>query len=296
MTRKTTLPVKMLTAAVLLIGLLAINCDERDVPYIIDEDEIARYIRVEAEAQELFRSDSLIVSGTYQAPGSAALFYDSILSYEREVTVIVGDSAANYGSLGMLYEAVAVVNDNFAIRTLRMEGSDTTPVDHNRQFTRVGFFLKLGDDAQDYVGWKLWGIGPAPSTTPPVNVTVDPEIGVPYPGDDDMFDRQPIELGGDFEYIRISEIRSIAGGSYLALSTNIHNVQSPVRYYQLLAGAEDGGYMTRPMLQVDPESYADTLRTPNGNTTQYNVVLMQSFRDDTFQYNSGWFFYYRVPQ
>ena len=54
--------------------------------------------------------------------------------------------------------------------------------------------------------------------------------------------------------------------------------------------------MTRPMLQVDPESCADTLRTPDGNTTQYNVVLMQSFRDDTFQYNSGWFFYYRVPQ
>jgi hypothetical protein len=289
----------LLTVIVLSVCLFA--CSEKDVPYVIDEDEIARYLAEDSEARELFRSDNLIISAPYRTPLDDATYYDSLMSQDREMLFVVMDSTVDYAELGWLREAMVFVNDKFQVRTLRISGEDTTEYDHQRLLSRTAFFLKLGDDAHDYVGWKLWGLGKPKGYAPPVSVTVTPDSGFPYAGDTSLYVDTPYAVhrraDSAFKYVKLSDIQYVPKGSRLIVTTE-HDYpgSDPRRYYHLISAAEDSGFMTRPMTQIDRLHYIDTIKTPDTNKVQFNIVMMQSFVDTTFQLYKAWIFPYRVYQ
>jgi len=281
-----------------IVGLIVFvgGCKEKDVPYIIDADEIARYIAEDETAQNLFRFDGLIESTPYQTPLDNATYVDSVVSHGRRQQIFVDSVTADYGSLGMLMEAVAYVVDSFDVATIRTEGGNRTVTNNVRLFSRVGFFLKLGSDDRPYVGWKLWGIGVQTQAKPPVNVLVYPEGDTSFAGDYTMYTEQPVDLvlESSFRYIRLSDIPQIAKGTKVAVNTTIRNSQAPARYYQLMTTANGSGFLTEPMIQIDRSHYSDTLTTPSTDNRLYELISMQSFVDTTFQFAKAWVIPYRV--
>lgn len=286
------------SALLLIAGLVLLlgGCKEKDVPYVIDADEIARYMAEDESAQNLFRSDGLILSTPYQTPLDDATYRDSIISHARRQEVIVDSVPADYGSLGDLMEAMVYVIDSFRVATIRTSGGDRTVYENARLLTRIGFFLKLGSDAQAYVGWKLWGMGVSTTAQPPVNVTVQPEADTAFPGDYSMYTRQPVDLVIDnsFRYIRLSDMPQVAKSVKTAVSTTIRNSQAPARYYQLLTAATNSGFFMEPMIQVDRSNYTDTITTAATDARLYELIMMQSFVDTTFQFAKAWVIPYRV--
>lgn len=281
-----------------VVGLLTIvsGCKEKKVPYIIDEDEIARYLAEDEAALNLFRSDGLIISTPYQTPLDDATYLDSVIAHTRRQEVYVDSVASDYGSLGMLMEAMVYVTDSFHIATIRTSGANRTVFDNSRLLTRIGFFLKLGSDDRPYVGWKLWGFGVPTSSRPPVDVIVQPEADTAFVGDYNLYTRAPIHLLMDpsFRYIRLSELPQVGKNVKTAVSTTIRNSQAPARYYQLLSATSGAGYFTEPMIQIDRSNYTDTLTTPATNSRLYDIMTMQSFVDTTFQFAKAWVIPYRV--
>lgn len=289
---------KYLLALLPIIGLLiyAGGCKEKDVPYIIDADEIARYMAEDESAQNLFRSDGLIEDTPYQTPLDNATYVDSVVSHKRLQQVFVDSVAADYGSLGMLMEAVVFVVDSFRVATIRTEGASRTVTDNVRLFNRIGFFLKLGSDDRAYVGWKLWGIGVQTQARPPVNVLVYPEGDTSFAGDYSMYTEAPVDLVLDssFRYIRLSDIPQVGKGVEMAVNTTIRNSQAPARYYQLMTIANGSGFVTEPLIQIDRSHYTDTLTTPSADARLYELIAMQSFVDTTFQFAKAWVIPYRI--
>ena len=281
-----------------IVGLVIFvgGCKEKDVPYVIDADEIARYMAEDESAQNLFRSDSLIVSTPYQTPLDDATYLDSVIAHTRRQEVIVDSVLADYGSLGQLMEAMVYVIDSFQVATIRTSGNDRTVFYNPRLVTRIGFFLKLGSDAQAYVGWKLWGIGVSTAAKPPVDVLVQPEGDTAFAGDYSIYTRQPVDLALDpsFYYIRLSDLPQVGKNVKTVVSTTIRNTQAPARYYQLLSAAGNSGDFTEPMIQIDRSHYTDTITTPAINPRLYDVMMMQSFVDTTFQFAKAWVIPYRV--
>ena len=289
---------KYLFALLPVIGLMVLagGCKEKDVPYIIDADEITRYMSEDESAKNLFRSDGLIENTPYTTPLDNATYVDSVVSHKRRQQVFVDSVTADYGSLGMLMEAVVYVVDSFDVATIRTEGASRTISNNVRLFSRIGFFLKLGSDDRPYVGWKLWGIGAQTMTKPPVNVLVYPEGDTSFAGDYSLYTEQPVDLVLDssFRYIRLSDIPQVAKGTKTAVNTTIRNSQAPARYYQLMTTADGTGFLTEPMIQIDRSQYTDTLTTPSTDYRLYELISMQSFVDTTFQFAKAWVVPYRV--
>ncbi|MGD8921824.1 MAG: hypothetical protein PVH24_01135, partial [Candidatus Zixiibacteriota bacterium] len=272
---------------------------EKDVPYVIDEDEIARYLRETEEGQQFFRSDSLILPTPYVTPGDTILYRDSVLAQGTETTVIVDTNRADYGSLGELAEAAAFVLDSFIVRRFRV--SDNAIVDSGsiRYLTRVGFFLKLGTDAQAYVGWKLWGFGVPSSSLPgtlPVTVAVTPDGMTPFPGDLDLYTETPKSSLLKCRFIALTDMAKIPGGTRIVVSTQTANSQSPVRYFQLLSAGGSNGFFMEPMYRIDADNYIDTISAPTSSSQLYEVVMIQSFDDSDNSFTKAWTFPYRILQ
>ncbi len=272
---------------------------EKDVPYVIDEDEIARYIRETEEGQQFFRSDSLILPTPYAAPGDTVMYRDSVLTRGRQTTVIVDTNRADYGNLGELAEAAAFVLDSFIVRRYRV--SDNAIVDSGsiRYLTRVGFFLKLGTDAQAYVGWKLWGVGVPSSALPgtlPVRVAVTPHGMTPFPGDLDLYTQTPVSSVLKCRYISLTDMARIPRGTQIVVSTETANSQSPVKYFQLLSATANSGFFMEPMDRIDTDHYVDTITAPTSNSRLYEVVMIQSFDDSDQSFAKAWAFPYRILQ
>jgi hypothetical protein len=288
--------VAIVTSTLALLG----GCNsEKDVPYVIDEDEIARYIRETEEGRQFFRSDSLILPTPYAVPGDTVLYRDSVLAHGRETTVIVDTNRADYGNLGDLAEAAAFVLDSFIVRKYRV--SDNAIVDSSsiRYLTRVGFFLKLGTDAQAYVGWKLWGLGVPSSALPgtlPVTVAVTPYGMTPFPGDLDLYTQTPVSSLLKCRYILLTDMAKIPGGTQIVVSTETANSVSPVKYFQLLSANDSNGFFMEPMDRMDADHYIDTISAPTSDSRVYEVVMIQSFDDSDQSFAKAWVFPYRIPQ
>ncbi|MFZ5981942.1 MAG: hypothetical protein ACOYVF_15075 [Candidatus Zixiibacteriota bacterium] len=299
----------------LMLGLLT-GCEEKDVPFVVDEDEIARYVVEDVVARELFRTDSMITTDIYTMPfDDSATYRDSVIAVTRLQFEVVfpganGDGKdadgeyilSDYGNLGFLREAYVEIMDKFTVQTLRFYNGDTIQeIISDRRLKRLGFFVKLGDDSQPYLGWLLWGFNGLDGNYMPVNVTFTDShansysVGlVFYP------DTSVVRFNSSRIYFkRLSNFTPITEGSNLIVTTQTNDAVTPTRRLQFISAAEDDGFMTRPMTFIGTNSEGqyreiDTVKTPTMNRRTWNLIYMQSFKSDEFFFLGNWVVPYKV--
>ncbi len=307
----------IMTLVAVALGAGFFGCEEKDVPYVIDEDELIAFVLETAEGKDLFRTDGLINPDAYTVPFEDAVYRDSVLSVKRsfEVSLVPlripdpdpgarsGDSITNekawvdYGYLGELREALVQVVDEFTVQTAR-EFEDTTRYDTTtRQLTRYGFFLKLGDDARPYVGWSLWGFNGLGTSAPPVEVRVERYDGSNFPGDMSLYRNVPLSQWSTFPrvpYVKLTDIDTVVVASRVRIYTaKVSSSVTPT--YQLLSDYTDSGVFTSKMFRYDGINYYDSLsyKIQRDGSRLYDFMFMQSFNDDRFRYVRGWCIPYR---
>ena len=295
-----------------VLSLLA-GCKEKDVPFVVDSDEIRRYIAEVPTAQELFRTDNLIVSDPYTVPYDSATYRDSVISVTRQQYDVVfpgtnedgKDSDGNYiladyGSLGFLREAAVVTEDRLTVQTLRIYNGDTLQeIISDRRLKRLGFFLKLGNDSQAYVGWLLWGYNGVYGNQVPLYITVKDSQNDTYPGDYNLYTDNPKTLPSSYSFKRLTDLNQIVSGSKLVISTQTDDPSIPIRRIPYISAEDKNGYFTRPMtydgLTLDNrKKYVDTLSTPYEKSGTWKIMFMQAFKDDEFFFLGCWCVPYRV--
>ncbi|MCX6835304.1 MAG: hypothetical protein NTW07_09275 [candidate division Zixibacteria bacterium] len=287
--------------AAVALGMLA-GCGEKDVPYVIDSEEITRYINEVGIAKELFRTSDLINSTPYTLPSDSATFYDSLLSVRRSMEIFLvplkirgsnGDSVANdpdriyidYGILGRVRECMVRVEDRFTIHVTRMYADTTLHDTTVLLLNRYAFFLKLGDDTRPYVGWVLWGFNGIGSTTPLLGVALEGSAGASFRGDLGLYPNRPRSSTTaipEIPYIRLTDMDTVIVGSRLLVTVNKASDALPT--WQLLSDHGEGGAFTRSMVRYDFVNCVDSLsyQTPSSNPRLYNQLMIQMLPGQSF--------------
>ena len=87
-------PVKISLILCVLVALVAalVGCGEKDVPYIVDADELIRYIGETDEARDLFRTTGLINSDSYRFSFESGLLRERLRRPDREKARITRDA------------------------------------------------------------------------------------------------------------------------------------------------------------------------------------------------------------
>lgn len=308
MSRRAAIWTITLTGAIIGVVIALAGCGEREMPFIIDADEIARYIKEMPDAQELFRTGGLIVPSDYTVDFDSGLFRDSLIGHSRGLEVhlvplkildINGDSVDNSpdriyadhgGFIGRVRESVVRVEDRFSIQITRAY-PDTTLVDTTEMvLNRYAFLLKLGDDGKAYVGWILWGYNGVGTIAPPIGVTLKSSSGAEFRGDLGQYPDLPKSNSSAIPrvpYIRLTEIDTVSVGSLLLITAT--KATSGRATYQLISGASAEGDFTRAMFRYDPVAVADSLtfQTPLTNARRYDLVMIQTLTDQTFPTRGG---------
>lgn len=285
-----------------LVSLFIFGCEEKDVPFVIDADEILAYLSREPEAKELFSLDGLYPTGEYVVDHQFAVYSDRILSHKRTVSVELVplerpdyEVYADYGSLGLLREAWAVVTDKFTIETTRIIGEDTLVDTTNRPLERFAFFLKLGSDSKDYLGWRLWGYrgisgsgGPLATT---VRMLIDGEVQA-IGGDIGIYTELPLSRSSyirTLAYVRLSDIPKPDPGELMSLETNwIGNQTITIRDYPLVAYEGESGHVSTTLTKLSREQYRGAFDVRENASRRYNFFFMQSLHDDEFFHVLSW--------
>jgi len=305
-----------LMAAGLLLGVP--GCEEKEVPFVIDSDEIATYVQQSPEARELFRTDGLFPTEPYEVSHQDAVYRDVVLSHERTIDVsivplrnpITGEPTpdeqlyADYGSLGRLREAWASVRDEFEIETTRIFASDTIVDTTDRRFNRFGFFLKLGSDYQTYVGWVLYGFNGLGSNNAPLSVVVravQDGADTTFSGNLILYRDISRTVTGTFgvkDYIKMLNIVQIDNGDSVTIGTQWGG--SPTinkRDYPLITVDGTSGPVTTTLNQIFPnprDKYGGTVDLKDGSTNRYDFIFLQSLHDDEFFVTGVWCIPYRL--
>ncbi len=302
----------LLSAGVLLLAV--VGCEEKEVPFIVDADEIIRCVSETAEARELLRTSGLINPDPYTVPFDSATFVDSLLGHSRgfEVSLVPlkilnanGDSVANdpdriyadHGYLGRVRESVVRVEDRFTIQISRLY-NDTTLLDTTVLILdRYAFFLKLGADSKPYVGWVLWGFNGIGAVAPPLGVTLKGSAGADFRGDLGLYPDLPRSISPaipSVPYIRLTELDTVNQGSRLLITTYKAASQG-LPTAQLISDYDNDGPFTRSMYRYDPVDYVDSLsyQTPAANPRLYNLVLIQALTEQSFPIRDGFVVPYR---
>ncbi|HUV31131.1 MAG TPA: hypothetical protein VMY05_08605 [Acidobacteriota bacterium] len=306
-------------AVILAIAIFAgmSGCGEKDVPFVIDADEVAAYVQQSPEAGELFRTGGLFPTEPYVVGHQdSATYRDRILSHKR--TIDVGlvplrlpdgsprpeeDVYADYGLLGRLREAWATVTDEFSIETTRAFAAETLVDTSDREFVRYGFFLKLGSDAQDYVGWKLYGYNGLGSVNAPLYVSITAPSGdrdTSFTGNLNLYTNRSLTVSAAFgvrDYVKLEDIVQINNGGVLSVVTQwAGSVTSAKRDYPLIAADSQEGFRTQTLDQVQQsrDSYSGSVDTRNGSKARYGFLFFQSIHDDEFFPTRRWCVPYRL--
>jgi hypothetical protein len=296
----------------IVLGTVA-GCGEKDIPYVIDSEEITRYIREDGVAKELFRNSGLINPTPYTLPADNATFYDSLVSVRRSIEVFLvplkilgpnGDSVANdpdriyadHGYLGRVRECVARVEDRFTIHITRVYADSTLHDTTVLILNRYAFFLKLGTDTRPFVGWVLWGFNGIGTEAPPLGVTLVGSAGANFRGDLSLYPDEPLSASTAIPrvpYIRLTSMDTVVVGSRLHVTANKASSGNPT--WQLLSDYSNDGAFTRPMVRYNMVEYIDSLsyQTPSSNPRLYNEVLVQMLSSLSFRYRTAFVIPYR---
>ncbi|MBD3257913.1 hypothetical protein GF377_05735 [candidate division GN15 bacterium] len=284
------------------LALVLAACSEKDVPFVVDEDELIRYIEEDDIARELFSTAGLVDTASYTMPYDNAVYRDSLLALERTYLISVLPPEpeslwADYGVLGMVREGGVVVRDRVTLQTTRDYG-DSIRVDTTlRQIKRYGFFLKLGDDSEDYVGWLLWGFNGIGSYLPQAETRVELFDGSSFSGDlslyRDIADKLVVPDTSCSQYfLKLSDVTQVPTGSRLVVQLSESPSQPDPSSY-VLAGRDTAGTFWRPMDRTN-EISVDTVRTPRTNPPTYNLLMVHEFDDDDFRYRGSWCIPYKM--
>lgn len=295
-TRSNRAIVALFSASVFLSALGGCG-GEKDVPFVVDEDELVRYVQEVTEARELFRTSNLIQTESYTVPFDNGTYTDSLIQRKRRYAVSLvppTDSAAyvDYGNLGDLREALVEVSDSLKVQTRKVY-ADTTLVDTTwRELVRYGFFLKLGDDAKDYVGWALWGYNGLGVVNLPVSVDARRYDLSTFPCDLEMYNEFP--KGSKIPrvpFVRLSNIDTVVVGSRVRFSNEKLSSQ-PAAYTLLSDYASDGVFQAK-MGQETPDVDTLSYKTEGSNDRYYRVAFMQAFKESDGSFITCWCVPYR---
>lgn len=274
-------------------ALFFAGCGDKDVPFVSDTDEITRFVTSSADGRELFRADSLMLEVDFTVANGTASYIDIIDSVTRTIDVDIR-GPFDFGNLGQLKEAVAVVNDLFYVRTLRADSVFAPIVSRTRLLQRYGYFLKLGDDSRPFLGWKLYGYNGFGASSAPLNVSVKTTDGnTSFIGDDRSLTNTAKALG--MSYIKLEDIEEIENGSTLLIETKS---LSPKRYYNLLSVASSAGFVVEQMTAVDSIHHTVSLKMSTTNKRFWDIMMIQTLKDSIPAGNlvKAWCIPYRVKQ
>ncbi|RKX29572.1 MAG: hypothetical protein DRP47_01440 [Candidatus Zixiibacteriota bacterium] len=323
----------VIVALFLVCFLTFIGCEEKEVSYVRDSDIIERYIYETEEGRDLFRTDNLFLEDEYTIPFDSAVYKMVVDSIQRSIELELFVDTAKYDSIGrfwyratheystptlngLYWDAEAIVDDRFFIRTLRVTDLDTAETAYERLVTRYGYFVKVGDDSKPYLGWKLWGYnGGAPAS--PAMMEVRSEDGVVFRGDNVGYEQFRYMI--HWESITTGETRDYPGYSYYTymrpdqlgviedgfrLYLNSYGVLN-VSYYETVSAETNEGFQLQMMHRSDSSHYVDTVKTPNNNSRIWNLLFLQETErffipggmpPDTMGTNwHGWCVPFRVP-
>ena len=303
----------------LLLGIAIIGgCEEREITFVVDADVLRDYISQTEEGRDLFRVDNLFLEDPFMIDGDLATYKIIVDSVFR--SIVVDTTPVNIlkdfgGSIGMARDAEVIVDDFFHLRVLRIENADTTISSHKRAITRIGYFLKLGSDAQANFGWLLWGFnGGSPES--PAQMVIRSSRGVEFRGDQfdyvqfryvlhDTLSNGEIRLIGGFsdhKYIRLSATGIISDGDLLYITSS--NLQS-TSHYQLISADTDSGFVLHNMNRADATHWVDTVATRHNNPKIWELLSFQEMQaipivgaippDTAFVWN-GWTVPFRFEQ
>ncbi|MEA2030251.1 MAG: hypothetical protein U9N55_01475 [candidate division Zixibacteria bacterium] len=311
------------------------GCEEKEVPYVQDSEVLERYIYETEEGRDLFRTDNLFLEDEYSIPFDSAVYKTIVDSTHRIISLDVFVDTAKYNNIGHfwyrttheynyyaplkgnLWDAEMVVDDYFFIRTLRTVGDSTTETSHKYLVTRYAYFVKIGSDSREYLGWKLFGYDGGKSESSAM-MEVRSENGTVFRGDNVGYEQfrytvhwenlstgyATVDAGySEHSYMRPDQLGVIEDGSRLYL--NSYNVSNE-SYYQIVSAETDSGFGLQMMHRSDSSHYVDTVKTPDNNSRIWNLLFLSEIErfyiegsqpPDTM--GTNWYFWcvpYRVPK
>ena len=291
---KSKLAITLGSVFLIVILVTFLGCNHEKYPTQTDDGHIESYILNEDHAKDLFRVDGVFPETPYQWPGDNRIYYDSVLSVEREFETYVSDSAWDHGSsLGWVRESISRVSDNFLVRTFQIDGVDTTFTDANRLLVRSGYFLKLAQDSYYYYGWGLWGIGYFQQSSPPVTAALWFADSSSIRADFDLYHEQFHVVGG--EYRRLSDLEPIPDSTEARIDVAIANIGSPTRYITMITYTSDSGYVRKRLDLIDSEHASGTILLHEKPEIAYDFIVVTVF-NATFprDHVKSWTVPYRV--
>ncbi|MBU0984498.1 MAG: hypothetical protein KKA42_11545 [candidate division Zixibacteria bacterium] len=279
----------------LLLGLLAgLGCGEKDVPYVVDADALTAYIQDTYQGKTLFKINGLIPSDTFTTPFDNAVYRDTMLSNKRSFTtwyldINTADDKlyADYGPLGYVREASVEVTDEMTVQTTRTF-ADSVVVDTTvRTLVRWGFFLKLGADNQDYLGWWLYGFNGYGETPPPLRVTLERYDGSTFPGGISLYREAPETDIISPAFVKLTDIDTVVVSSDLKVTTFKSATSSITPFHTISGLSPDGPYTVVPARRPNSDTSQVTVEVPGRSADVWQVLFIQTFSDTGFVFRSS---------
>ena len=293
----------ILIAVFLLTALGSFGCEEKEVAFAIDADELRLYIANTELGRTLFRADSMIVPTPFQLPGDTTTWVDSVIDHNRSIGVDTsrsnGAGLADWGNLGMVREASLRVEDSYTVVRRAVNAPGIAPDTSLRMIYRYGFFLKLADDSWPYLGWDLFGYagfsGNLPVTVP---IAVFAPGGTPlgtFYGDNSQLTFTGQIKGVGFRFVEVRDLIAREGGTRFVVNV-IPSVSADgaARHFMLTASYPDQ-IRTTAMTPVGNDEYVGEIVTPGTSPRLYNIIFIQSFVDSSGEFERGWCIPYRTP-
>lgn len=261
-----------------------VGCGEKEVPFIVDADELIRNVSESEIARELFRTTGFINTDPYRFGFDSGLMRDSLIGSERSIVIRQltphdAETFPDYGGvIGQVREASLVVSDALTIQVSRTYSDtvlyDTTSV----TLQRTGLFLKLGGDSRPWAGWVLYGFDGIGGSSLPLAVELESSSGTQFRGDLGLYrDENSWQ-----RYIKLTEIDTVIQGSRLFIHTRKASNIRPT--FQLISDYDPDGPFTRALHRYSDSEFTDSLsyETVNSNPRFYNLVFIQYLSDSTF--------------
>ena len=289
-------PYAWLLIFLLSVSLLSLSCGEKEVPFIVDQDEMARYLAETEAGRELFRVSNLITGDSYTLDFDTGAVYEDILDSTRRVLdfdMILPEHfdtlKQDFGSpFGWARDAEVTVQDRLFVTTRRVKGTTTIFIKRERTVSRYAYFIKLGSDTHPYAGWVLYAYnGNTPFT--PAGMTIERADHSVFPGDGTDFETfssllintayQPWDTIGTLitsrAYLKLEDVSTIEEGEMLvAVGDGV-----PSRsVYQSLSAETDSGFCFALMKREGNSTYIDTINTPDPNNRLWNILFFEEFR------------------
>jgi len=282
----------LLFAVVLFLSTLQVGCGEKDVPFIVDTEILQDYLAHNIPAKQLFRVEGLINPDPYSLPGDSITRTDSLISSRRLYDIhIVSNSApdetkyVDYG-WGVFRESAVKLIDSLTIQRKTVYPDSTTLDTSFIRINRWATFLKLGDDAQEYAGWSLWGVSYDHLPSDFVVLKQDQSV---LAGDLSIYRDSLIGGFGEPRFIKLSKIDSVSAGSRLNVRYGWATPGVPPLELTFVSDYDNGGAFTRP-LERDLSGKLDSLSytLPSSNQRLYNSIYIGTGQ------NAGYFAPYRI--